>query len=256
MDGIRKDQVARITPNGRSLSQRDIPVEAPVSIEVNGIAYAVMMATPTDLDAYGRGFVLSETLAASADDIREVRIIETEKGWVVRVWLFDQAAGLQAARIRVRLADSSCGICGIENLEQVSRPLPPIGVSIDVSDAAIFKALEGLRLHQPMNAATGGVHAAAFCATDGEIVAVKEDVGRHNALDKLIGCLSVDKIDPKTGFILLSSRCSYELVEKTVIAGCPLLVTVSIATSMAVDRAQEAGLQLIARARLDEMLGL
>lgn len=255
MNGKRTEKVQRIAASGRSSATRTIPVEAPVSIEVNGIAYAVMMATPTDLEAFGLGFSLSERIVKHTDDVREVSVAETDLGWIVRIWLHDAQAGVDAARSRVRIADSSCGICGIENLEHFSNPLPPVSAAIAVDDDAIFRALERLRDFQPLNAATGGAHAAAFCTPTGEIVAVMEDVGRHNALDKLIGNLAQKKINLKTGFFLLSARCSYELVEKTVIAGCPLLVTVSIATSMAVDRARDAGLELIALARSDEMLG-
>lgn len=254
MTGTRKDQITRITPETRSAMERAVPVEAAISLEINGIAYAVMMATPTDLEDFGVGFVLSEGLASTITDIKEVTVFEAELGWVVRIWLTDAKAGIEAARVRVRMADSACGICGLENLEQVSKPLPPITARLDVSNGSVFKALNALRDYQPLNKATGGVHAAAFCSADGDILAVREDVGRHNGLDKLIGHLAREGIDPKTGFILLSSRCSYELVEKTVMAGCAMLVTVSIATSMAVDRARQAGLSLIALARSDAML--
>jgi FdhD protein len=157
-------------------------------------------------------------------------------------------------RVRHRVSESSCGLCGIENLEQALRPLPRLTSAGEVEPAAIFRALEQLRAHQPLNAATGAVHAAALCAADGTIRAAREDVGRHNAFDKLIGAMLRDGLAWDGGFALLSARCSYELVEKAVLAECPLLVTVSMATSLAVERAEEAGLRLIALARSDAML--
>jgi FdhD protein len=142
----------------------------------------------------------------------------------------------------------------VENLDRIAAPLPPVPVAPPIADAAIFRALDGLSAHQPLNRATGGVHAAAFCTRDGDIVLVREDVGRHNALDKVIGALARAGMDPAQGFLLLSSRCSYELVEKTVLAGCPTLVTISTATTLAVDRATQAGLTLLALARPDAVL--
>jgi FdhD protein len=145
-------------------------------------------------------------------------------------------------------------LCGIENLEQALRPLPALLPTSTAGPAAIFHALEALRAHQPLNMATGAVHAAALCAADGAIRIAREDVGRHNAFDKLIGAMARADMTWDGGFALLSARCSYELVEKAVLAGCPLLVTVSMATSLAVERAAEAGLELIALARSDAML--
>jgi FdhD protein len=142
----------------------------------------------------------------------------------------------------------------MENLEQIARPLPRVAAKAELGPKALFSALDHLREHQPLNAATGGAHVAAFCAPDGTILCAREDVGRHCALDKLIGALARSGQRPADGFFLLSSRCSYELVEKTVIAGCPLLVTISTATTLAADRAEAAGLTLIALARPDAML--
>jgi FdhD protein len=142
----------------------------------------------------------------------------------------------------------------MESIEQVLRPLPPITARIATTRLAISSALATLGDHQPLGRATGAVHAAAFCSPDGQILEACEDVGRHNALDKLIGRLALSGLSPASGFILLSARCSYELVEKTVRAGCPLLVTISAPTSLAVERAEAAGLTLIALARSDSAL--
>lgn len=235
---------------------RRIPIEAPVAIEYNGIGYAVMMATPVDLAAYAVGLTLAEGLVSRADEIADIDVHPIEGGWVVRVTLPAERLDAVIKRARTRVSESSCGLCGIESIEQVLRPLPPVTARIATSRAAIAHALATLPEHQPLSRATGAVHAAAFCLANGRIVAAREDVGRHNALDKLIGALALDGIDPAGGFILLSARCSYELVEKTVRAGCPMLVTISAPTSLAVERAKAAGLTLVALARADHALTL
>jgi len=233
---------------------RSLPIEAPVSIEVGGIGYAVMMATPADLEDYALGFALSEGLVETPDQIERIDIHPVEGGWALRIWVPPDRKAMALERARQRVSESSCGLCGIENIEQVLRPLPPLTVRIATDRAAIAAALAALRDHQPLGQATGAVHAAAFCAPTGEILCTREDVGRHNALDKLIGALARAGTDPATGFILLSARCSYELVEKTVRAGCPMLVTISAPTSLAAERAAQAGLTLVALARADSAL--
>ena len=156
--------------------------------------------------------------------------------------------------MRHRVSESSCGLCGIENLEQALRELPRTDAGEAPADAAIFAALDALPDHQPLNAATGAVHAAALCGRDGAIRLAREDVGRHNGFDKLIGAMLRGGLGWDGGFALLSSRCSYELVEKAALSGCPTLVTVSAPTGLAIDRAREAGLRLIVLARPDAML--
>ena len=235
---------------------RRVPLEAPVAIEYNGIGYAVMMATPADLQAYAVGLTLGEGLATRADEIGDIDVHQIDGGWIVRIMLSPERMGPVLERARTRVSESSCGLCGIESIEQVLRPLPPVTAPPSASRAAIAKAWAALPDHQPLSRATGAVHAAAFCTPDGRIVAAREDVGRHNALDKLVGALALDGVDPATGFILLSARCSYELVEKTVRAGCPMLVTISAPTSLAVERAAAAGLTLVALARADNALVL
>ncbi len=249
-----EQRVRRLTPDGRSEARRTLPIEAAIAIEFNGIGYAVMMATPTGLEEFVTGFALSERIVASADEIGDITAHETDMGWRVQVQIAPQRVAAMIERVRVRVSESSCGLCGLENLEQVARPLPPVTAVLDVADVALFAALGHLRRHQPLNALTGGVHAAAFCNVDGEVRLVREDVGRHNALDKLIGALARAGISSATGFFLLTSRCSFELVEKTVLAGCPLLVTISTATTLAATRAAAAGLRLVVLARPDAML--
>ena len=233
---------------------RNVAVEAPVSIEVGGIGYAVMMATPADLEDYAAGFALSEGLVATADQISRIDAHAIEGGWALRIWLPPERNAVALERARRRVSESSCGLCGIENIEEVLRPLPPVTARIATDRTAIAKALGALHAHQPLGRATGAAHAAAFCSPAGAIELVREDVGRHNALDKLVGAMARADIDPGAGFILLSARCSYELVEKTVRAGCPMLVTISAPTSLAAERAVKAGLTLVALARTDSAL--
>ncbi len=234
--------------------ERVVAEETPVAIEFNGIGYAVLMATPADLSDLVTGFALAERLVEAASELLDIDVHPTERGIIVRAALAPDRAARVADRVRHRVSESSCGLCGIENLEQALRPLPRVTTRSAASDAAIFAALGALRDHQPLNAATGGVHAAALVAADGTIRLAREDVGRHNAFDKLIGAMAREGLGWDGGFALLSSRCSYELVEKAALADCPLLVTVSAPTALAIERARAAGLRLVVLARADAML--
>jgi FdhD protein len=228
--------------------------EAPVALEFNGLSYAVMMATPADLEDFARGFALTEGLARSVADITDIAVADTDLGWIVRASLAGLGVDKLTERVRARVAESSCGLCGIENLEAVAKPLPRVPAHAALDEAAIFAALATLRDHQPLTKATGAAHAAAFCDEAGAIRVVREDVGRHNALDKLIGALADAGENSAAGFILSTARCSYEIVEKAVRAGATRLVTVSLPTSMATERAAQAGLSLWCLAREDSVL--
>lgn len=233
---------------------RQVAIEAPVSIEFNGIGYAVMMATPTDLEDFVTGFAISERLVDRADQLGAIDVHRHEKGWIIRANVASEKADTVFERARTRVAESSCGLCGLENLELVARPLPKVSEHRPVHRDHIFAALAALHDHQPLNKATGGVHAAAWVDETGTIICVREDVGRHNALDKLIGAMARDNRSLSTGFVLTTSRCSYEIVEKAVIARATTLVTISVPTSIAIERAQSCGLTLISLARLDSYL--
>ena len=239
-----------------ALVHRPVAVEVPIAIEVNGLGYAVMMASPADLEDFAYGFCRSERLIDGAADVLDVAAHDAEGGGgvILRVTLTPERSERVVERVRHRVSESSCGLCGIENLEQALRPLPPLQAKSRAEAAAIFAALAHLGEYQPLNAATGAVHAAALCGPDGAIRLVREDVGRHNAFDKLIGAMLRGGLEWEGGFALLSARCSFELVEKAVLAGCPLLVTISMATTLALARAEEAGLPLIVLARPDALL--
>jgi FdhD protein len=237
---------------------RSVPLEVPIAIETNGVAYAVMMATPLDIADFVTGFLLSEGIA-TADEIGAVDCHETGSaewgtGIIARVNLPPHRLEPIMDRARRRLGDSSCGICGIESVEAALRPLPKLTRTSQATPAAIGRAVAALGDHQPLGRETAATHAAAFCAEDGTISHVREDVGRHNALDKLIGALALAGVSARQGFIVMTSRCSYELVEKAVRAGAPLLVAISAPTDLAVRRAKAAGLALAVVARDDNML--
>jgi FdhD protein len=245
----------RIGADGNiAAQQRLVPAEVPIAISFLGIGYAVMMATPSDIEDFAIGFARSERLIESATDVTGIEVRAEESGILLGIELADERHDRVLRRVRHRVGESSCGLCGIENLEQALRPLPKLPAPAAIPPASIFRALEAIRAHQPLNAETGAVHAAALCDPQGEVIAAREDVGRHNAFDKLVGHCLREGRDMSAGFVLLTARCSYELVEKAALAGVPLLVTISAPTSLAISRAGEAGLTLVALARPDSVL--
>lgn len=245
----------KVSAGGASeLVDRPVADETPIAIEFNGLGYAVLMASAADLDDLAYGFASSERIIDSMHDIIDVAAIESAPGRLLRVTLAEARLGRIVERVRHRVSESSCGLCGIENLEQALRPLPRVTARSDISADSIFKALSGLNGLQPLNRATGAVHAAALCRPDGAVVMVREDIGRHNAFDKLIGAMMRQSLGWDGGFTLLSSRCSYELVEKAALANCPRLVTLSAPSALAVARAKEAGVELSVLARHDSFL--
>ena len=259
MTSSREEAVIVLRPAGAALGERTIAVEAPVAIEVDGLGYAVMMMTPAALEAFAVGFMLTERLADTAADVIAVEPFQMPEeqggGWIVRVALAEHCRGRIHDRVRHRTSDTSCGLCGIAGLEQVRRPVAGTPPRPEVTREALFAALAGLRAHQPLTAATGAAHAAAACDPCGGIVAACEDVGRHNALDKLIGTLAL-AARPLDGFLLVTSRISFEMVDKALVARAPLLCGISAPTSLAIDHARAHGLTLVALARADAMLVL
>jgi FdhD protein len=244
-----------VFPDGRRESaMRQWIAEEPVALEYNGLSYAVMMATPQNLEDFATGFALTEGLASTIGDVRDIAVAEIDLGWIVRTSLAGLEAEMLAQRVRTRVAESSCGLCGIENLEALAKPLPPVPPHRALEPGAIFAALAALEPLQILGRATGAAHAAAWADDAGQIGCVREDVGRHNAVDKLVGAMAREKRPLSGGFVLSSARCSYEIVEKTVRAGATALVTVSLPTSMAVERARAAGISLWCLARKDSVL--
>lgn len=249
------DSAQEVFADGTScmISREWVP-EVPVALEFNGLAYAVMMATPTDLEDFVRGFALTEGLARNVAEFEAIAIAETDMGIVARAQLSGLGVEQLTERVRTRVAESSCGLCGIENLEAVAKPLPKAPAHEQASSEAIFSAMGALRDLQVLGKATGAAHGAGFADLSGSVLEVREDVGRHNAIDKLIGALAAGGRDIAQGMVISTARCSYEIVEKVVKAGGTRLVTVSLPTSMAVERARAAGLSLVCLARHDSYL--
>ena len=233
---------------------RAVAVEAPVQIVIGGAPFAVMMATPRDLEDFATGFVLTEQIANSLDDIRGVEVDDVEEGWKLEIALSGERLQAHLARGRAMSGRTGCGLCGIEDFSQMPSPRPPLQTQAPIAPEAIRAGLTALETRQPLNQATRAVHAAAWCGRDGKIVLSREDVGRHNALDKTIGALARAGVAPDSGFFIITSRCSFEMVAKAAIFGAGTLVSVSAPTSLALERAQRFGIRLIAVARSDQAL--
>ena len=230
--------------------------EVPVALVYNGISHAVMMASPVDLEDFARGFSLSEGIIEHAAEIRGVEAIPHEKGIELIIDLAPGSFWRLKERRRTIAGRTGCGLCGLDSLEAVARDLPRVTGGKPIVLAAIRTALAALPAAQTYNAQAYALHAAAYCDADGKLLLVREDVGRHNALDKLIGALGKAGINPASGFCIITSRCSVEMVQKAVIAGMPILVSVSAPTLMARRVADEAGLTLLALARDDSALAV
>jgi FdhD protein len=229
--------------------------EVPVAFAYGGIPYAVMMATPADLDDLAVGFSVTEGIAPTAADIRGMKIRRCDESCAVDITLTPAPfqAFLRDRRVRSLRGHTSCGLCGIEDLADLPETLcrPGVVSSVTISVRAIRQAVASLRDFQPLSQRTHAAHAAVWATTDGNIVLAREDVGRHCALDKLIGACLRSGVNLADGFCVVTSRCSFEMVQKAVMAGMPVLAAVSAPTTLAVRTAQEAGLTLVARATPD-----
>jgi FdhD protein len=225
--------------------------EMPIAMLYNGVSFAVMMATPHDLDDFALGFSLSEGLVDAPWQFLGVESQTLLEGLQLRIQVSPDAHGAHLSNERERLLPgrSGCGICGTRDLEQAIRQSPPVGAGSHVSRTAMENALAQLHALQPLNAATGAVHAAAWADPEGNIVLVREDVGRHNALDKLIGAMHRAGLDPQRGMALVTSRASYEMVTKAASAGMSFLVAISAPTALAIQLARSAGITLVGFAR-------
>ena len=234
---------------GSQTIERATPQEVAVGLSFDGRPHTVLMATPADVEDLARGFTLTEAVAR-AEDIIEVEVTETDLGILADVRL--QPGAIQRkARPRTLEGRSSCGLCGVQRLADAVRPLPRVEGGVKVTHQAVQRAVDALGDTQALGRLTRATHAAAFADAEGRLVVVREDVGRHNALDKLAGAMALGSRDASEGFVLVTSRCSFEMVEKTVRMGCSILVAVSAPTDLAIRRAEESGLTLVALARGD-----
>ena len=226
-----------------------IAVEVPVALSYNRVSHVVMMATPSDLEDFAVGFSMTEGLVGAVEDIGDIRIIPRSGGIELAMTISENWFDRLSTQRRNMAGRTGCGLCGAENIEQALRHPTPVGRSISVSNAALQKPVSSLEAHQPLQAETGATHGAAWCSLDGEITVLREDVGRHNALDKLIGSLCRAHFDPGSGFVLVSSRASYEMVYKAAAVGIEVIMAVSAPTSLAVEFAERSGVTLVGFAR-------
>ncbi|WOH68424.1 formate dehydrogenase accessory sulfurtransferase FdhD [Bradyrhizobium sp. BWA-3-5] len=230
---------------------RLIPEETAIALTYNGGTYAVMMGTPQDLRDFAVGFSLSEGIVQSPDEIETLDIVELNDGIELRMWLKPSRAELVNERRRHIAGPTGCGICGIESIAEAVRPAAIVPKGRSFAPSEIMAAMAGITVLQQINIQTRAVHAAALWMPAQGIVALREDVGRHNALDKLAGALAHVAVAPTEGMVLLTSRVSVEMVQKTAAIGAPLMVAVSAPTALAVRTADAAGITLAAIARSD-----
>lgn len=231
-----------------------VATEVAVNLVYAGVPHAVMMATPADLEDFAVGFSVTEGIVAAPGEIRAVAAEPHPAGIVLNIALAGDALRRHLARGRAMAGRTGCGICGIESLDDLPRATRPAVVGRPIDGEALRRALAGLPAHQPLNARARALHAAALCRADGEILLAREDVGRHNALDKLAGACLRAGVAPGEGFVLLTSRCSFEMVEKAAAFGARAVAAISAPTSLAIERAVALGMDLVAVARPDGAL--
>jgi FdhD protein len=230
---------------------RTIPEETALALTYNGGTYAVMMGTPRDLRDFAIGFSLSEGIIQSPDDIDTLDIVDLDDGIELRMWLAQSRADRLSERRRHIAGPTGCGLCGIDSIAEAVRPAAIVAQGKSFSPREIMTAMQSVAPLQPINIETRAVHAAAFWTPSHGIAALREDVGRHNALDKLAGAAAQQKLVAGDGMVLLTSRVSVEMVQKSAAMGAPLMVAVSAPTALAVRMADAAGITLAAIARAD-----
>jgi FdhD protein len=227
--------------------------EVPVALEYNGVSHAVMLATPSDLEDFALGFSLTEDIIAATADVRDIEVVAGEAGITVQMEVASACFARLKERRRSLAGRTGCGLCGTESLPQAVRSPAPLRSDARFAAAAVRRALAALRDHQPLHEASGASHAAAFAGAAGSLLLVREDVGRHNALDKLVGAMLRAGCSGAEGFVVVTSRASYEMAGKAARAGAPLLAAVSGVTGLAIDVARQAGLCLAGFARGDNL---
>lgn len=248
-DSVGYYDVLRCNEDGMQSLKDCIAEEVPIAFVYNGISHVVMLATPDDLEDFALGFSLSEGIVGTAADIYDVEVVNQPNGIELKIEIATEYFAKLKERRRNLTGRTGCGLCGAESLEQALRlPEHEVPVDIHYPIASIRKALEELRTQQKLQSLTGATHASAWVSLDGEILLVREDVGRHNALDKLLGARA-KLANPGSGFVVTTSRASYEMVQKVAIAGISLLVAISAPTGLAIRIARSYGVALIGFAR-------
>ncbi len=253
-EGARALPVSGVRAGRRFAVQDWVAEEVPVALEFNGISHAVMLATPLDLEDFALGFSLSEGILADAHELYAVEEEASELGITLHLQVAQSAFSRLKERRRSLTGRTGCGLCGTESLAHVARDLPVLADAGQWGRQAIARAMSQFCALQTLQQATGAVHAAAWCSAQGDVRWLREDVGRHNALDKLIGALATHAVDAETGFIAVTSRASFEMVQKTAMAGVSLLAAVSAPTSFAVATAERARMTLVGFARQQDLV--
>ena len=245
----------RQVQGGHCLALADQVIEeVPVALVYNGVSHAVMLVTPTDLEDFALGFSLGEGILASVRDLYDCESVPHGQGIEVRMTVAGACFATLKERRRTLAGRTGCGLCGVESLAALERPTLPVARTCVPRRGAIVRALAALPQQQPLFRLTGGGHGAAWVRADGTVQLVREDVGRHNALDKLIGALTRQSFVPENGFVICTSRASYELVQKAMTVGIGLLVAVSAPTAAAIRLAERAQITLVGFARGERML--
>lgn len=248
MAAMHTPALLRLRPAGAA-DNEDVAVEMPVALTVNGISQAVMLATPADLEDFALGFGIAEGWFASRHELLELEVSPQPEGLELAMTVTAACEQRLKQRRRTLAGRTGCGLCGIESLAQLTAVRPGPVTPPLLADDALARAWAALPAAQPLNARCGGLHAAAWCLPDGELVLAREDIGRHNALDKLCGALARRGEPAQRGFVLTSSRASFELVHKAAMAGIGLLACTSAPSSLAIETARRLGLQLWAFVR-------
>lgn len=230
-------------------TQDCVAEELPVALIINGAPHVVMMATPGDLADFALGFVLSEAIVERREEVELLGVTAVDNGFEVSLRIPESRHASLADRRRNLVGRSGCGLCGSETIAEAMRPAPHVPAGLPIETSALHRALHALRQRQPINAVTGATHAAGWADVGGRLLLVREDVGRHNALDKLIGAMGANDLDAARGFAVITSRASYEMVLKAATVGMPLLAAISAPTALAVRMAEDAGLTLVGFAR-------
>jgi FdhD protein len=249
--GYRVGPVERWRGDTRVVVEDRIAEEAPVALLYNGEPHVVMLATPLDLEDFALGFSLTERIVAAPSEVEAIRVYPRSEGIEVRLRIPPARCEAAAGRGRNLAGRTGCGLCGARTLKQAVRRPPPVGPGVRVPATDLVRALADLRDHQRLNGLTGAVHAAAWVVPGQGIRQVREDVGRHNALDKLVGALARQRADFGAGFAVVTSRASYEMVQKCATVGIGFMAAISAPTGLAVRLAEETGLTLVGFARDD-----
>ena len=248
-DGSVRRAAKRLTAAGGEALDEIVAEEVAVALVYNGISHAVMMATPCDLEDFARGFSLTERIVDKPSEIYDIEVEPVEGGIEVRLDIAAQHMARLRERRRSLAGRTGCGLCGVDSIEAAMRPVTVVGDAPPVSRGAIERAMAALPLEQRINRVNGATHAAGWARPDGALLAVREDVGRHNALDKLGGALAKSGALQPGGFVVVTSRCSYEMVHKAAALGAAAIAAVSAPTSLAIETAEQAGIALAAFVR-------